>query len=104
MNSIKNQLKELEKKLKKADGYASFNELFNKDFMRKYTDFSSIEEFFKFGGFEVNTQEDYNNLSQEELDKVVREKTKFKTWEEMLHCAGKEEMVRRLKKQGFDVK
>jgi len=35
---------------------------------------------------------------------VVREKTKFKTWEEMLHCAGKEEMVRRLKKQGFDVK
>lgn len=97
MNSIKKQLKELEKKLKKADGYASFNELFNKDFMRKYTDFSSIEEFFKFGGFEVNTQEDYNNLSQEELDKVVREKTKFKTWEEMLHCAAKKEMASRLK-------
>jgi hypothetical protein len=69
MNSIEKQLKELEKKLKKADGYASFNELFNKDFMRKYTDFSSIEEFFKFGGFEVNNQEDYNNLSQEDLIK-----------------------------------
>jgi len=27
MDSIKKQLKELEKKLKKADGYASFNEL-----------------------------------------------------------------------------
>jgi len=35
---------------------------------------------------------------------VVCEKTKFKTWEEMLHCAAKEEMVRRLRKQGFDVR
>ena len=104
MDSIKKQLKELEKKLKKADGYASFNELFNKDFMRNYTDFGSIEEFFNFGGFEVNTQEDYNNLSREELDKVVCEKTKLKTWEEMLRCAAKEEMVRRLRKQGFDVR
>jgi hypothetical protein len=97
MDSIKKQLKELEKKLKKADGYASFNELFNKDFMRNYTDFGSIEEFFNFGGFEVNTQEDYKNLSREELDKVVCEKTKFKTWEEMLHCAAKKEMASRLK-------
>ena len=72
--------------------------------MRKYTDFGSIEEFFKFGGFEVNTQEDYNNLSREELDKVVCEKTKLKTWEEMLRYAAKEEMVRRLRKQGFDVR
>ncbi|WP_129723510.1 hypothetical protein [Xylanivirga thermophila] len=104
MKNIEKQLKELEKKFKKADGHASFNELFNLDFMRKYTDFSSIEDFFEFGGFEVNTQEDYENLLQEELDKIVREKTKFKTWEEMLRCAGKEEMLRRLRMQGFDVK
>lgn len=45
-------IKKLEKKWKKADDHESFNELFNLDFMRMYANFSSIEEFFEFGGEE----------------------------------------------------
>ncbi|MDK2788958.1 MAG: hypothetical protein PWP07_2203 [Epulopiscium sp.] len=104
MSDIEKQLKEIEKKLKKVEGKASFSELFPPSFMKKYTDFNSIEEFFEYGGFKIYTQEDYNNIPQEELDKIVYEKTKFKTWKEMLQYAGKEEMIRRLRKQGFDVK
>lgn len=62
---------------------ASFNELFSKSFMRKYTSFSSIDEFFNAGGFHIESLEDLDAVPDDELDKHIVATTKFRNWKDM---------------------
>lgn len=88
-------LKEFQKKLdnmakeaKKLDGSTvSFDVLFNKTFMRKYTSFTTFDELLDAGGFIVNSQEDFEAIPDDEFDKHIMSNTKFKSWEAMLNEA-----------------
>ncbi|KUO71244.1 MAG: hypothetical protein APF81_24190 [Desulfosporosinus sp. BRH_c37] len=62
----------------------TFTELFTSEFMRLYTQFESIEELLTSGGFEVNSEEDYEAISDEDIDAHVANTTNFCSWEEML--------------------
>ena len=88
--------KNLEKKAKDASGEASFSELFNPDFMTAFTNFKSIDEFFEKSPFDINTQEDFENLNESELDNYVKENTRFSSWEEMMNEAGKRYIAKKL--------
>lgn len=67
----------------------SFDQLFTSAFMQKYTNFLSFKEFLKAGNFDVNSQEDFEAIPDEELDAHVKNSTKFSTWKEMLNEATK---------------
>lgn len=85
-----NGLNKLQKnldKLSKTDS-VKFSELFNSSFMQRHTGYSTIDELFKDGGFDVKSMDDFLAIPEQELDHHVREKTSFSSWSEMKKKAG----------------
>lgn len=76
----------------------SFDELFTKSFMRKYTKFSTFDELLQAGNFTVNSQKDFEDISDDDLDDHVAKTTKFSSWEDML---GKASEIYTVNKLGF---
>ncbi len=77
----------------------SFGELFNPTFMQQNTQFASLEDFFKAGGFEVNSKEDFEAIPDEVFDEHVAKATKFDSWESMYKQAGLEHMAKEVKRR-----
>lgn len=82
-----NKLQKNLDKLSKRDS-VKFSELFSPSFMRRYTSYSSIDELFKDGGFDVNSMDDFLAISERELDNHIREKTSFSSWSKLKKKAG----------------
>lgn len=61
-------------------------DLLTPEFMRRNTPFSSVDEMFESGGFEVSGQEDFDEI-RPELDAFVARETRFTDWEDMLEAA-----------------
>lgn len=93
-------LEKLQRKMEKLDGTnrVSFNELFNAAFMHRYTHHSTIDEFFDAGGFVFETEQEFENVSDEKLDEHVQNSTSFSNWDEMLTKAGEHWLA---KEMGF---
>jgi hypothetical protein len=87
-----------ERKLKKLDGThnVSYYELFNASFMNRYTQHSTIDEFFVAGGFEFETEEDFEQIPEEEVDKHVQSASKFNSWQDMMTKAGEHWAAKKL--------
>lgn len=86
---LKKFQKDLEKMAKKAqeldsENQVPFNQLFNEKFMRKYTSFNDFDSFIKAGFDNIETEEDFEKIPDEEMDAHVKATTSFDTWEEML--------------------
>lgn len=67
-----------------------FKQTFNPGFMRKYTNFKSIEDFFSKSKFKINSNKDLEVLNEKEdkeLDEYVKENTNFENWNEMAESA-----------------
>ncbi|MFB3766582.1 MAG: hypothetical protein ACE14P_15240 [Methanotrichaceae archaeon] len=64
--------------------------------MNKYTDYSSIDEMFDASGFKVESNEDFDKIPVDKLDKFIKEHTKFPTWEKMIGTAGEEYVIHKL--------
>ena len=88
---------ELEKQLDKMQKNAEeledmdtipFTELFTVEFMREYTIYSTFDELLEAGGFEVNSEEDFNNIPDDKFDEHIASSTQFNKWEDMLSEAG----------------
>lgn len=86
LDKLEKQLKQMEKGAKELSKtkHVSFGELFPASFMRKYTSFSSMDELLDAGGFKVESQEDFEAITDEEFDKHIAKNTRFKSWEDML--------------------
>ncbi|MES0490614.1 MAG: hypothetical protein ABUK01_11510 [Leptospirales bacterium] len=69
-------------------------ELFPDQFMKKYTDFANIERLLKVGGLENKSTKSLNQESLQKLDDVIRERTMFNNWTEMLVRAGRDFIAR----------
>lgn len=85
-------LNEMEQNAKRLDGenQVPLAELFNPGFMRKYTEFESIDELFEQSEWTVETEEDLNAIPDHEFDIYVREHTRFTDSEEMMNVAAEE--------------
>jgi hypothetical protein len=66
-------LKNLEKASKELDGehQVSFDVLFATPFMRKHTNFSTFDEFLNDGNFVVNSEEDFENIPDVDMDNII---------------------------------
>ena len=100
LDKLERQLKQMEKGAKELERtkHVSFSELFTPAFMRKHTSFSSIDELLQTGGFKADSQEAFEAIPDDLLDKHISSTTKFNSWEEMLSEATEQYA---LKKLGF---
>lgn len=91
-------LRELQNKMKKLEQTRNvpFNELFDTSFMIRYTEYSNIDDFFKDGNFDFITNEDFEKISEETLNKHVKSNTSFENWNEMKIKAGEIWIVQEL--------
>lgn len=85
LDELSNQLEKLSQNAKELDGehQVSLSELFDKNFMSKYTNFLTFDELLEAGNFIVNCQEDFESIPEDELDEHIKLVTKFSSWEEM---------------------
>jgi len=95
---VKTDLSKLTRALDSISGKVSFGELFTTQFMKENTDFNSFEELLQFGGYEVNSPEDFAAIPDDEFDALVCAKTKFQNWESMKSEAGREYAIRKFNK------
>ena len=64
-----------------------FENLFDKSFMRKYTNYRTFEKFLQGGRFHITSQRDFEGLPEEQMDKHVAKATRFSSWKEMIDFA-----------------
>ena len=86
LDDLQKQLKKMEKGARELSEtkQVSFGELFTASFMRKYTPFSSLDDFLTAGGFKAESQEDFEAIPDSELDKYIATTTNFNSWDDML--------------------
>lgn len=92
------KLRDLRRRLEALEGQHSvaLTELLSLDFLRKYTEFETLEDMFKASGFVVESQEDFEKIPDDEWDSFIKGHTQFSNWKEMLDAAGNEWVERRL--------
>lgn len=98
LNELKNNLKDLESKVQALEGThkVSLKDLFNQQFLEKYTKFFSVEDMFTRSGFKINSEEDLKAIPDGEWDKFISANTNFNSWKEMLNTAAGELTKREL--------
>ncbi len=64
--------------------------LLSKQFLKRHTKFSSLDQLFDESPFDVETQEDFDALNDQELDDFIRKSTSFPSWQDMLDKAADE--------------
>jgi hypothetical protein len=87
----------LSRNAQNVNGPVAFDHLFPPEFMRRYTDFPTIQAMADASGFKIESQEDFEAIPDVEWDAFVRSRTRFQTWQDMQSKAGEEYVVRRLK-------
>ncbi|EMA72646.1 hypothetical protein [Halorubrum distributum] len=80
---------DLEDSIELVDGEneIEFEELFSHSFMRQYTKFDGIEEFFEESPWEVEDEEDFEEIPDDEFDEYVENTTILASWESMVEKA-----------------
>lgn len=88
-DKFQKELKKMEQNAKKLSQKKniSFDELFLSKFMKKYTKFSSISELLNDCGYGDLSQQEFKEIPEKEIDAKISERTKFKSWQEMLDTA-----------------
>lgn len=84
LDSLQKRLKDMERKARELDGTheVRFADLFSSEFMRKHTQYETINDFFDATGFKLDSQQDFEDLPEDELDARVRELTDFQSWKD----------------------
>lgn len=97
-NGLQKELDRIAKKADKVsrDSQVSFDELFTSSFMRKYTSFSSFDELLRAGNFNVQSQQDFENIPDALFDRHIAATTKFRRWEDMIKEAASQHILKKL--------
>ena len=95
---LEEQLRELTDAHESVDGSHEIpmDELFPPDFMRTYTGFDSLEDFFDKSSWTVETREDFEQIPEKDFDEYVHRHTGFSEWDSMLTAAGREWITRQI--------
>lgn len=98
LNELKRKLKDLERRAKALEGenQVPLSELLTTDFLRRNTQFQTLEELFKASGFSVLSQEDFEKIPDAEWNAFIAKHTRFSNWNQMLEAAVKEWTARQL--------
>jgi hypothetical protein len=72
------------------------DELYKPDFMRRFTNYGTIDEMFKASGFKMESADDLKRIPEAEWDAFVQRSTHFTNWREMQRKAMSERTGRQL--------
>lgn len=77
---------ELINKLEKIGGEneVSFGELFPDSFIKKHTEFETLEVLFEESDYDVKSEEDFKQIPQEDWDNFIENHTEFSSWQDMM--------------------
>lgn len=94
LDKLQKEIEDLKKNIEEhEEETVSLDELLNQEFMQKYTQFSDFDEMIDSSKFEIETQDDFDDLFEnEDWDDYVIDTTKFKDWEEMMQTAETERL------------
>lgn len=97
-DELADSLDDLAKRAENLNGERSISldELLSPAFMKLHTEYSSGDDFFKAGGFEFGSQEEFEKIPEDMLNGFVEKSTDFLSWDEMLEEAVERYMVTRL--------
>ena len=98
VEDVLRKLRDLQRKAELLDGEHSvpMTELFPDEFILRNSEFTSIDELFEASGFNVETEEDFASIPDDEWDMFISERTRFSSWDEMKNAAAVEWAKRRL--------
>ena len=90
LDDIQKNFDELQKKLNSIEGEhkVPIVELISTEFMKRYTNFQSIEEMMKEGGIDIESASESQIESNTAWNEFVSKNTEFNSWKEMLVVAG----------------
>lgn len=94
LEDLEEELQGLAERLERAGGEISMNELFTDSFMKSYTEFDSLDEFFAESPWVVESESDFENIPADEIDAYVENRTDFESWDAMLRAGGREYVFR----------
>lgn len=97
LDEFRRKLERLSRNAQNVSGPVAFDDLFPPEFMRRYTDFPTIQAMADASGFKIESQQDFEAIPDADWDAFVRSRTRFQTWQDMQVKAGEEYVVRRLK-------
>lgn len=88
-DELERELKKLEQNVQRLEGENSipFTELFPFEFMKKYTQFHSIEEMFNGSPFTIDSEGDFTAIDDDEWNNFIKTSTNFDSWEQMQEAA-----------------
>lgn len=93
-NSLLDDLYDRIMLLKTGLGQVSENELFNEEFMIKYSPYDSIWDLLD-DGF-MGSLEAFLDLPKSQRDKYISEKTNFETWEDLFFAASRSYLLKKI--------
>ena len=96
LDEMKRKLERLHRRARSLNGPVPFEELFPPEFMRRYTDYKTIDEMIAAVGTPVRSTDDFERIPSDVWESIVRGKTRFNTWDDMQRKAGEEYAARRL--------
>ena len=98
LDKLQRRLRDLRRNAQALDGTHEipFSEIFPPSFIKRNAGLEDLEALFEASGFEIESQEDFEKIPDDEWDKFIREQTRFGGWQEMLDAAAKEWAQRKL--------
>ena len=99
LRTFQKKLDEIKHRAQELDGsHITMPEMFPDDFMRRHTDFRTIQEMFDHCGIEMETEEDVvRALEDPDWNAFVVSRTRFAGWDAMVEAAGEEMALKKLR-------
>ena len=99
LEELDRKFREAERKVERVSGSREvpIGEILTPDFMARFTNFASVDDMLDKSGFEVNTAEDFQTVTDDDAwSDFVAVNTQFPTWGNMLVAAYEEHIQARL--------
>ena len=92
------KLNDLQKRAERLGGSHNvpIEELLTPSFMRRHTNFETLDSMMSASGFKVETTEDFESIPDDKWNAFIAGATQFSDWQEMLNEAGKEWATKQL--------
>ncbi|MCL4844915.1 MAG: hypothetical protein KJ066_00125 [Acidobacteria bacterium] len=85
LDEMMRSLGKLAQRAERLDGEykVAFADLMPTDFVRRFTDFLTLDEMMQASGYKIESSEDFEKIPSEEWDIFIQQNTLFGSWEEM---------------------
>lgn len=101
LNSLQRRLRQMEAGARRLHGRheVRLSELLHPGFMRRHTQFGTLEEMLAESEWAIESAEDFKAIPDGPWDTYVRQTTRFRSWTEMHESAAREWMRKKAKKE-----